>query len=676
MNSIQEALLYSLLILAVVGKNVAANIKAGYIPGFCGMPNIDEQNCMNEELFADSYLSNPLECARTCQEGETRTCYYKFVLERYPINGVACSLCTPNITNTLCANCQCILGDGVERMALTVNRMIPGPSVQVCQGDYVVVDVLNNINSEAVTIHWHGIQQQGSPHQDGVPNLTQCPIIYKNAYRYQFFANTGGTHFWHAHTGAQKMDGIFGSFVVRETEKQDVHSHLYDFDLANHVMLVNDWFTEETTSRYPGRKIGVKQHLPESFFINGKGRYTNPYGVTTNVPLEVITVEAGHRYRFRFINSICTVCGVQLTIEKHKLTVISSDGQSVEPVVVDSIVSFAGERYDFVLNATESSGAYWIQLRGIGECTDVKIQQLAILQYVSGSTTPASREPTYDYPLREGLILNPMDFDCKNKVCVSDLKHALKIDSDILQEKPDVKLVIPIGVVNHSPEEFFKPNEYKNFLVARPDVVVTETLNNISLSLPPSPPLSQLSDVSGSEICNADNMPTDCGSTVCTCTHVIKVPLHSVVEIVVVDEFRAAEVQHSFHMHGYAFHVVSVGQPLGSFSDNTRAMTVKLFNQLEEYNQVKRNFNAPPSKDTFAIPNNGYAILRFKADNPGFWMFHCHQMFHILVGMELVIQVGEPKDFPETPKDFPKCGNYIPKVEVRNQKNNRARKYF
>lgn len=93
-------------------------------------------------------------------------------------------------------------------------------------------------------------------------------------YRYQFFANTTGTHFWHAHTGAQKMDGIFGSFVVRETEKQDVHSHLYDFDLANHVMLVNDWFTEETTSRFPGRKIGVKQHLPESFFINGKGRYT------------------------------------------------------------------------------------------------------------------------------------------------------------------------------------------------------------------------------------------------------------------------------------------------------------------------------------------------------------------------------------------------------------------
>lgn len=63
-----------------------------------------------------------------------------------------------------------------------------------------------------------------------------------------------------------------------------------------------------------------------------------------------------------------------------------------------------GERYDFVLNAAEPSGAYWIQLRGLGECEDVKIQQLAILQYVNGPATPASKEPTYDYPLREGLV--------------------------------------------------------------------------------------------------------------------------------------------------------------------------------------------------------------------------------------------------------------------------------
>nr|XP_012135224.1 PREDICTED: laccase-5-like [Megachile rotundata] len=621
MNSIKEALLCSLLILAVTGKNVAAaNIKAGYHAGVSGMEPIDEKSCMNEELHADPYLSNPLECARTCQVGEARTCYYKFVIERYPTNGVACDYCSPNMTNSICANCQCVPGDGLERMALTVNRMLPGPSIQVCQGDYVVVDVLNNINSEALTIHWHGVKQKGSPHQDGVPNLTQCPIVYKNSFRYQFYADNSGTHFWHAHTGAQKMDGVFGSFIVREPEQLEVHSKLYDFDLANHVMLVNDWFSEETTSRFPGKKIGIKQHLPESFLVNGRGRYRNSDGSMAQLPLEVISVDANNRYRFRFINSICTVCGLQLTIENHKLTVIASDGQPVEPVEVDSIVSFAGERYDFVLNANQPKGAYWIQLRGIGECDEIKLQESAILSYVGGSAVPATKEPTYSSPLYEGRVLNSMDLDCKRHVCVNDLKQATAIDSDILQKEPDVKLIVPIGVVNYSPAEFFKPNEYKNFLGSVNLVLKSKTtLKNKWISV------------------------------------------------------RAGDVHHPFHLHGYTFHVMGMDQPLGPYTDNTRAMTVKYYEQLESENKVVRNFQSPPSKDTYAIPNNGYAVLRFKADNPGFWMFHCHQMFHILVGMELVIQVGEPQDFPETPRDFPKCGNYMPNVAVRNQKNKRTK---
>jgi len=40
-------------------------------------------------------------------------------------------VCTPNATNTLWSHCQCILADGVERGMLAVNRMLPGPSIQV-----------------------------------------------------------------------------------------------------------------------------------------------------------------------------------------------------------------------------------------------------------------------------------------------------------------------------------------------------------------------------------------------------------------------------------------------------------------------------------------------------------------------------------------------------------------
>lgn len=30
------------------------------------------------------------------------------------------------------------------------------------------------------------------------------------------------------------------------------------------------------------------------------------------------------------------------------------------------------------------------------------------------------------------------------------------------------------------------------------------------------------------------------------------------------------------------------------------------------------------TKDTVSIPPNGYALFRFKANNPGWWLLHCH----------------------------------------------------
>ncbi|CAL7936374.1 unnamed protein product [Xylocopa violacea] len=669
MNTIGTIFSFFTLVLVVLSQNVAqGDIVAGYVPGISGMISIDDASCLNDELRNDASLSNPLECARTCQDGQTKTCYYKFVIERYPVNGKACDSCMPNITNTLCPNCQCVPGDGIQRMALTVNRMIPGPTVQVCKGDYVVVDVVNQMPSDSVTVHWHGIFQNGSPHQDGVPHLTQCPILMHNTFRYQFYANNSGTHLWHAHTALQKLDGIFGSFIVRDPPEHDPHSHLYDFDLANHVILMNDWFPEESISRFPGRRAGLIRQHAESILINGKGRYADRTGATTNISAEVITVEANKRYRFRLINSICTVCPGQFTIEGHKLTVIATDGQPIKPVVVDSIISLAGERYDFIVTTNQKPGAFWIQVRALDECVENSVQQLAVLQYEGAVRTPKTEEPTYFHPLPSKVTLDVAGIGCFNsapgQVCISEVTQAVPVDPIILKE-PDVKLVLPIGVHNYEDEEIFTPNTYNNFLVPSPRKTVTMWMNNISSLSPPAPPLTQLEDIPAGHICNADNLPPKCNSTsVCPCIHVIKIPLNAVVEVALIDEFDVPMLRHPFHLHGYAFHVVGMGQPLGPMGKGARKLTAEYFKYLDERNQLKRNLISPPGKDTIPIPNNGYTIFRFRADNPGFWIFHCHELFHVMGGMELTFQVGEVTDFPKAPENFPRCGNFRPKIRV------------
>ncbi|KAE8747739.1 hypothetical protein FOCC_FOCC005562 [Frankliniella occidentalis] len=67
----------------------------------------------------------------------------------------------------------------------------------------------------------------------------------------------------------------------------------------------------------------------------------------------------------------------------------------------------------------------------------------------------------------------------------------------------------------------------------------------------------------------------------------------------------------------------------------------------------------PVEKDTIAVPSGGYAVVRMVADNPGFWMFHCHFLYHLVTGMSVVLQVGELSDMPPAPRGFPRCGDFF-----------------
>lgn len=40
--------------------------------------------------------------------------------------------------------------------------MMPGPALEVCLGDTLVVDVENHLMGESTTIHWHGLHQRES----------------------------------------------------------------------------------------------------------------------------------------------------------------------------------------------------------------------------------------------------------------------------------------------------------------------------------------------------------------------------------------------------------------------------------------------------------------------------------------------------------------------------------
>ena len=60
---------------------------------------------------------------------------------------------------------------------------------------------------------------------------------------------------------------------------------------------------------------------------------------------------------------------------------------------------------------------------------------------------------------------------------------------------------------------------------------------------------------------------------------------------------------------------------------------------LNEAGNITRNLNNPPLKDTVSVPDAGFSLIRFEANNPGFWMIHSTTTWFHYMGMEVVLQV-------------------------------------
>lgn len=84
-------------------------------------------------------------------------------------------------------------------------------------------------------------------------------------------------------------------------------------------------------------------------------------------------------------------------------TIIEVDGINVQPLTVDSIQIFAGQRYSFVLDANQPVGNYWIRaLPNLGPTGFVGGVNSAILRYVfAPNRDPTTTQTPPTRPLRE-----------------------------------------------------------------------------------------------------------------------------------------------------------------------------------------------------------------------------------------------------------------------------------
>uniref|UniRef100_A0A1B6LX09 Laccase n=1 Tax=Graphocephala atropunctata TaxID=36148 RepID=A0A1B6LX09_9HEMI len=608
-------------------------------------------------------------CTRPCDYRESRTCYYRFTLEPYTSVGRACGNCTRNNVND-CYNKGCVIADGVERAVLTINRRLPGPSIQVCAGDLVVIDVKNSMPGRSTTIHWHGLKMRDYKFMDGVPMVTQCPILESNIFRYIFTADDPGLHFYHSHDGLQKVDGIVGGFVIRVPRDDDPNSDLYDLDQPSHVIVIQDWHHLVADAMLPGLLYDNTDQRPLTYLIQGRGQYFTKNGNRlTTTPLSEFNVTQGKRYVFRIIAATCFECQYTFTIENHDMLIIAADAQSIKPYRVNSLTMSPGERYSVVVNCNKPTNSYWMQVRTVGYCNATEAYQLAVLRYRGASRTPSATSPTYAVSAanRPGLTMSPFNSICsietrdRDGPCVSDLRSVSAAPPPIRRAQPDVRIYWAFGFYIFNSNELYNTSEHKVFLVSpSTNNSVGSTINGIVNVPASSPLLSQSEDIAWETVCPPQGFDYRTWNVVHReCVHIMQVPANQVVEIVIVDElpYEPAGLSHSIHLHGYDMYILEMGLLKQNVPFN------QSFPQLQKYLSSNNRPRIPVdvvTKDTFPLTAGGYIVTRIYTDNPGFWFFHCHFAYHLDTGMSGVLQVGEIDSFPPPPFGFPRCGDYLP----------------
>src|SRR5262245_5856402 len=158
------------------------------------------------------------------------------------------------------------------------NGSIPGPMIQVNEGDRVRLNVENRL-PEPFSMHWHGLEIPVE--MDGMPGISQDAIPPNGRFVYEFTLKQNGTFFYHSHMAMQQMMGLIGLFIIHP---RPGHTPRVDRDFG---IILQEW------ALLPNNTIPNSLAMEFNWLtMNGKaGPATTP-----------LLVKIGERVRIRIVN--------------------------------------------------------------------------------------------------------------------------------------------------------------------------------------------------------------------------------------------------------------------------------------------------------------------------------------------------------------------------------------
>ena len=516
--------------------------------------------------------------------------------------------------------------DGVFRPLLSIDGQFPGPLIECNEGDTLVIEV-DNQSVNATSLHFHGIFQNGTNFMDGTAGITQCPIAPKQKFRYEFtIKGQSGTYYYHGHQAAQLVDGLYGPIVVHSQNEKKLQQISYATD---RVVMLQDYYHDLSSSLLfvalePGSESSP---IPDGALINGHNRrdcskLTHRMCDNSTATLPSFDLTPNENHRLRFINT-GAFAWFQVSMDDHKLTITEADGTDIIPVKETSLMISPAQRYSVVITADqEHTDSFWLRARMVSHCwkqpnkpgpgaDEVK----AIIRYASSHkrSSKSVAEPTTQ-PANRDFAVQCRDMNTTSYVPTSFqpppliADHSYYIRSNL--EIGDWRL--ERGFFNTST---FRPN------LQQPTLHRTiEGLTNRNESF------TSMSNKDG-----VNSVAYDLKND-----FVIQ---HSGIKVVdlIIENFD--EGNHPMHLHGHKFWILGQGHGAfpgyGAFGFKPEGKGIWDGHQMQVDNLMRR--------DVATAEGFGWLVLRFVADNPGIWAFHCHMTWHSEAGlvMQFLSRVDE-----------------------------------
>lgn len=573
--------------------------------------------------------------------------------------------------------------------ALTVNGGIPAPTLEFTEGDDAEILVRNKLPNEEVSIHWHGILLP--PEEDGVAYVNTPPIFAGKERLFKFKIRQNGTYWYHSHTMVQEQKGVYGAFIIHPKKK----AIQYDKDA---VLVLSDWsdenadqiirnlrkdgdyylFKKDSMRSYFGavRAGGLKTHLQnewtrmggmdlsdvgyDAFLINGKR------------DSQILTAHPGEKIRLRIINAgASSYFYVSMGLP---MTVISADGVDVKPVQTKEILMGMAETYDVLFTVPEHKN-YEIRAT-VQDVTGFASAWIGMGEKVLAPSKPLpNMYASMDHAGHGGAAMPGMDHSAHGATTSSN-DHSKMDHSKMHGDHSDhgnaatSEKAKPIGG-GHADHAAHAGHGGHQAPPAAMDHSAHATPKNAltKKSVKPSATVVQHNDAGPTNwSTQSDAMLRQNGAS-----RDLKASESEVLETLSVDALTAiaptalpkdAKVHElklvlGGDMERYVWHIngkaisqdrlinINKGEVVRFIFQNDTMMHHPMHLHGHFFRVVNAQGDKSPLKHTVDVPPHGSRTIEFYANEPGQWMLHCHNLYHMKTGMARVVRYNNFKLAPE-----------------------------